>query len=140
MLEDSAFTDIRRYAAAAYPQECCGALVGVADGRSRFVTAAWPLPNVSVEDRQHRFTIGPGDYVSVERRAQNEGLTLLGFYHSHPDAPAVPSEYDLLHAWPNVDYVIVSVIGAAPADVTCWRLREDRAAFAREEIECRPES
>jgi len=140
MVDDAAIRAIRRHAAAAYPEECCGAIVGRADGSSRVVTAAWPLTNTSAEDRHHRYTIAPADYWNVERRARDEGFALLGFYHSHPDAPARPSQYDLLHAWPNVDYLIVSVVRAAAADVTCWRLRDDRAAFAREEIQWRPES
>ena len=140
MLDGPAIDAIRKHAAAAYPQECCGAIVGRHDGPSRLVTAAWPLANTSDDDRRRRFTIGPADYRTVEARAHDEGLTLLGFYHSHPDAPAEPSQYDLLHAWPNVDYIIVSVVRAAPADVTCWRLCDDRAAFAREEIQWRPES
>jgi proteasome lid subunit RPN8/RPN11 len=140
MLDGSAIGAIRRHASAAYPEECCGAIVGRADGRWRVVTEAWPLANSSLEDHARRFAIGPADYLSVEARARNEGLALLGFYHSHPDAPAEPSQHDLLHAWPNVDYIIVSVVRAAPADVTCWRLREDRAGFAREEIEWQPES
>jgi proteasome lid subunit RPN8/RPN11 len=140
MLDGAAIDAIRQHAATAYPQECCGAIVGRADGPSRLVTAAWPLANTSEDDRRRRFTIGPADYLNVEARAHDEGLSLLGFYHSHPDAPAEPSQYDLLQAWPNVDYIIVSVVRAAPADVTCWRLRDDRAAFAREEIQWRPES
>jgi proteasome lid subunit RPN8/RPN11 len=139
MLDGSAIDAIRQHAAAAYPQECCGAIAGRADGRSRLVTAAWPLDNTS-EDRSRRFTIAPADYRVVEARAHDQGLSLLGFYHSHPDAPAEPSQYDLLHAWPNVDYLIVSVVAAAAANVTCWRLRDDRAAFLREEIQWPPES
>jgi proteasome lid subunit RPN8/RPN11 len=140
VLDDRAVSAIRRHAAAAYPQECCGAIVGRTDGPTRTVTGAWPLPNRSADDRQRRFTIGPSDYMKVEARAREAGLALLGFYHSHPDAPAEPSQYDLLNALPNVDYLIVSVVRAAAADVTCWRLRDDRAAFAREEIQWRPES
>jgi proteasome lid subunit RPN8/RPN11 len=140
VMDDSAISAIRRHAVTVYPHECCGALVGRADGSSRTVTAAWPLPNRSAENRERRFTIGPLDYMRVEARARGSGLALLGFYHSHPDAPAEPSQYDLLNAWPNVDYIIVSVVRAAAADVTCWRLRDDRAAFAREEIQWRPES
>jgi len=140
MLDGSAIGAIRRHAAAAYPEECCGAIVGRSDGRSRVVTEAWPLANTAVEDHARRFAVGPADYRNVEARAQNEGLALLGFYHSHPDAPAKPSQYDLLQAWPNIDYIIVSVVRAAAADVTCWRLRDDRAAFRREEIEWQPES
>src|SRR3954452_20532203 len=106
MVADAAFGEIRRHAAAAYPQECCGAIVGRANGSSRVVTAAWPLTNASAEDRSHRHTIPPAEDVSGGSRARGHGGPLLGFYHSHPDAPAQPSQYDLLHAWPNVDYII----------------------------------
>ena len=68
------------------------------------------------------------------------GLTLLGFYHSHPDAPAQPSGEDLRQAWPRVDYLIVSVVCGTPQEITCWRLRDDREAFASEEIAWQPES
>jgi len=115
-------------------------MVGRAHGSFRTVTAAWPLTNMAADDREHRYTVASDEYVNVEKRARDQGVALLGFYHSHPDAPAAPSQFDLLQAWPNIDYLIVSVVGAAAADVTCWRLRDDRAGFAREEIEWRPES
>ena len=139
-VEDAAARVIREHAATEYPRECCGAIVGRAEGASHFVTAAWPLANTWDGNREQRFTIDASTYRSVELRAEYEGVSLLGFYHSHPDAPAQPSQTDLLQALPNIDYLIVSVVRATPADVTCWRLREDRAAFAPEEIQWRPES
>ena len=140
VVEAPAGRTMREHAAAAYPQECCGALVGRAAADARIVRAAWPVENASEIDRAHRYAIAPSSYLEVERRANAEGVTLLGFYHSHPDAPARPSERDLLQALPRVDYIIVSVVRATPSDITCWRLRDDRVAFAPEEIEWRPES
>ena len=67
--------------------------------------------------------------LKTERRASELGAELLGFYHSHPDHPARPSQYDLDHAFPTFSYIIVSVRGGTPEDMTSWRLRDDRSAF-----------
>ena len=64
---------------------------------------------------------------------------MLGFYHSHPDHPARPSQYDLDHAWPVFAYVIVSVEGGMPGALTSWRLREDRSAFDEEPVAVTPD-
>ena len=76
----------------------------------------------------------PQDYREAEKRASEAGGELLGFYHSHPDHPAQPSQYDLDHAWPFFSYIIVSVRAAVPEDMTSWRLREDRSAFDQEDL------
>jgi proteasome lid subunit RPN8/RPN11 len=60
------------------------------------------------------------------------GLMLLGFYHSHPDHPAEPSQFDLDHAWPNLSYLIVSVRQGQPKEARSWRLKPDRSAFEEE--------
>ena len=80
------------------------------------------------------FRIDDQDYLAAERQARAAGLALLGFYHSHPDHPAVPSQYDLDHAWPFFSYIIVSVRDGVPEDMTSWRLREDRSGFDPEEL------
>src|ERR1019366_10687321 len=98
---------IRRHGEETYPHECCGALVG-RDGR---VEAAVALPNTTDEGPRRRFLVRPSDYRQAEQRARDLGAELLGFYHSHPDHPARPSQYDLDHAWPTFSYVIVSVAG-----------------------------
>ena len=98
------------------------------------VTATLPLSNTTEEGPRRRFLVRPQDYTAAERRASELGADLLGFYHSHPDHPARPSQYDLDHAWPFFSYIIVSVRAGAPEDMTSWRLREDRSAFDQEDL------
>ena len=84
---------------------------------------------MTTEGPRRRFRIDDCDYLATERRAAAAGLALLGFYHTHPDHPAVPSQYDVDHAFPTFVYPILSVRGGVPADLRAWRLREDRTAF-----------
>jgi proteasome lid subunit RPN8/RPN11 len=121
---------IRAHGMETYPDECCGALIG----RDGTVTGTYPLPNTTEEGPRRRFLVRPQDYRAAERRASEAGGELLGFYHSHPDHPARPSQYDLDHAWPFFSYVIVSVRAGGPEDMTSWRLREDRSAFDAENL------
>ena len=121
---------IERHGRETFPHECCGALLG--DGHT--VVATHPLPNVTTEGPRRRFRIDDKDYLASERQAGAAGLTLLGFYHSHPDHPAVPSQYDLDHAWPSFHYVIVSVQDGADAGLRSWVLCEDRSQFLEEPV------
>lgn len=121
---------IRSHGAETYPDECCGALIG----RDGAVTSTYALPNTTEEGPRRRFRVRPQDYRDAEQRAAAGGADLLGFYHSHPDHPARPSQYDLDHAWPFFSYIIVSVRGGVPEDITSWRLREDRSAFDQEDL------
>lgn len=123
-------TAIRAHGRDAYPHECCGALIGRA-GRA---TEAFALPNTTEEGPRRRFLVRPDDYRIAEARASVSGGELLGFYHSHPDHPAEPSQYDLDHAWPFFSYVIVSVRSGEPAEMRSWRLREDRSQFDEESL------
>src|SRR5438046_3843399 len=124
-VSEAVASDIRRHGEETYPHECCGALVG-RDGR---VTAAVALPNTTEEGPRRRFLVRPSDYREAERRATELGGELLGFYHSHPDHPARPSQYDLDHAWPTFAYIIVSVMAGQPDAMTVWYLKEDRPSF-----------
>ena len=123
-------TAIRLHGEQTFPHECCGALVGA----NRQVTAAVALPNTTEEGPRRRFLVRPSDYQLAERRASELGGELLGFYHSHPDHPARPSQFDLDHAWPNFAYVIVSVMSGSAADMTVWFLKEDRSSFDEGEL------
>jgi proteasome lid subunit RPN8/RPN11 len=98
-------------------------------GRDDGVTDVVALPNTTEEGPRRRFLVRPSDYREAENRAAELGVELLGFYHSHPDHPARPSQYDLDHAWPTFAYVIVSVREAKSADMTVWYLKEDRSSF-----------
>ncbi len=126
--------EIRRHSQEAYPDESCGALLG----RGRVVTDAMPLPNTSEEGSRRRFRIRPVDYRAAERRANEMDAELLGFYHSHPDDLARPSQYDLDHAWPTFAYVILAVEGGESTELRSWRLREDRSAFDEEPVALEP--
>jgi len=116
---------IRIHGQETYPHECCGALVG----RDGAVTAIVALPNTTDEGPRRRFMVRPSDYQLAERRATELGGELLGFYHSHPDHPARPSQYDLDHAWPTFAYIIVAVADGSATDMTVWYLQEDRSRF-----------
>jgi len=118
---------IRNHGAETFPHECCGALVG--DSDTGFVAAAVALPNTTEEGPRRRFLVRPSDYQLAERRASELGGELLGFYHSHPDHPARPSQFDLDHAWPTFAYVIVSVMSGAADAMTVWYLKDDRSTF-----------
>ena len=119
---------IRVHGRETYPHECCGALVG----RDGDVTSTVPLPNITDEGPRRRFRVSDLDYLRVERAADAAGAELLGFYHSHPDHPARPSQYDLDHALPNFSYIIVSVLAGVAEDMRSWTLRDDRSAFDEE--------
>ena len=116
-----------------YPHECCGALLGV----EGLVQSTVALPNTTEEGPRRRFLVRPEDYQQAERAASASGRELLGFYHSHPDHPAQPSQYDLDHAWPSFSYIIVSVMAGEPADLRSWNLKDDRSAFDEEQLATR---
>ena len=121
---------IRAHGRETFPHECCGAMLG----RDGVVSEAFKLPNTTEEGPRRRFLVRPDDYRIAEKRARDAGLELLGFYHSHPDHPAKPSQYDLDHAWPFFSYVIVSVMSGEDKLLTSWRLKDDRSAFEEEQI------
>ncbi len=121
---------IRAHAVEVYPHECCGALFGA----GRDVRVPFALPNTTDEGPRRRFRVSTTDYRLSESRASELGLELLGFYHSHPDAPARPSQYDLDHAWPSFLYLIQSVEQGQPARLTGWYLGDRRSSFIEHPI------
>ena len=120
---------LEAHAAETYPHECCGALYGEASGTSFSVVEAVRFPNTTSEGPRRRFLIQPSDYRVAEAHARDTKRPLIGFYHSHPDHPARPSQYDLDHAWPNMLYTITSVREGRVEITTAWQLREDRSQF-----------
>jgi proteasome lid subunit RPN8/RPN11 len=119
----------------AYPEECCGILLGTERDAGKEVYDVIRIGNAREENRTRRFLITPEEYRRAEVAAGAEGLGVMGFYHSHPDHPARPSKYDLEHAWPWCSYVIVAVEERIPAAVKSWVLKEDRSGFDEEIID-----
>ncbi len=133
---------IRAHGAETYPHECCGALLGrdpeaTDPDAVREVLGLFPLVNRRDDSPRNRFSVTGQDVLEADKAAQAQGLEVIGWYHSHPDHPARPSEYDRDHAWPWYSYVIVSVHNGSPQDMTSWRLNDDRQAFSPEGIEIR---
>jgi proteasome lid subunit RPN8/RPN11 len=128
-ISDAVNQAIRRHGQETYPHECCGALVGTTADAESIVADVVPLPNTTEEGPRRRFLVHASDYRLAERRAAEMGVELLGFYHSHPDHPARPSQYDLDHAWPTFAYIIVSVADGKATDLTVWFLKDDRSSF-----------
>jgi len=123
----------------AYPDECCGFLlgddIGVPEDGTRLADAVVVVSNArDASEAYHRFEIEPLDFLRAEREAAEEGKDVVGIYHSHPDHPAAPSDYDLEHALPYYSYVIVSVAQGKAKDLKSWRLKDDRRGFAEEAI------
>jgi len=115
----------------AYPEEGAGFLLGE-KGEVREIIA---LPNAGEDGARHnRFLFTPADYLNAELRADDLGLNLIGVFHSHPDCPNVPSEYDREWAQPFFSYIITRVDEGKAVNVRSWRLLEDRSKYEEEEI------
>ncbi|MGB9405350.1 MAG: M67 family metallopeptidase [Candidatus Acidiferrales bacterium] len=126
---------IREQGAETYPNECCGALLGKDRVAGREVLDILPLKNQREDSPRNRFSITPEHVREAEAAARRSDLDLIGWYHSHPDAPARPSEFDREHAWPWYSYIIVSVQSREPKDMNSWRLVDDRSRYDAEPIE-----
>ncbi|HEX7879396.1 MAG TPA: M67 family metallopeptidase [Candidatus Eisenbacteria bacterium] len=136
LIRPSDLEAIRRHGEEAFPHECCGLLLGKVepDGRTKRVTTVEPLANEREESRHNRFLITPETFLAADRSARRRGIDILGFYHSHPNAPAVPSEFDREHAWPFYSYIIVSVVDGGARELDSWTLAEDRTRFDAEPV------
>lgn len=118
-----------------FPNECCGFMLGKTDGDGREVVELLRADNDRDGENQHnRFLITPEAFMKSEKEARKKELDIIGFYHSHPDSPARPSQYDLDYALPWYSYVIVSIMASKAASMTSWILAEDRSAFNEETI------
>lgn len=127
---------MREHAERDYPYECCGLLIGrFLEYARKEVLGIYPISNAREEEhKRNRFLIRPEELMRGERTAQARKLDVVGFYHSHPDCPAVPSQYDLEHAWPTYSYIVVSVPKGTSKDVRSWELHVDRSQFNEEDI------
>jgi proteasome lid subunit RPN8/RPN11 len=104
------YNEIRRHGEEAYPHECCGVLIGTADGDTRVVRSVVRCVNTRTDSPQDRYDIDPRELIAAQRVARERGLEIVGFYHSHPDHPAYWSETDFDDAlWIGCSYVITSV-------------------------------
>jgi proteasome lid subunit RPN8/RPN11 len=126
--------EIRRHGEAAYPAECCGAMVGRAEGAAKEVLRLSPAVNRRTDD-SHRYLIAPDDLRRLEREVREAGQEIVGYYHSHPDHPARPSAFDAEHAWPWYSYLIVRIDRGRGADMASWVLDDERPLMHPESLD-----
>ncbi len=156
LLKKELATKIGEHGSETYPHECCGALLGRdldapataspsssgssdAQSPSREILALFPLINRRDDSPRNRFQVTSDDVRDAEKAAREKGLDVVGWYHSHPDHPAAPSQFDRDHAWPWYSYIIVSVANGKPEKMTSWRLTDDRTQFNPEDIKLHQE-
>jgi proteasome lid subunit RPN8/RPN11 len=139
VISSALYRQIETEGSAAYPNECCGFLIGrdvkTAGTTKRLIESLEPGRNAfEANEQYHRFSIDPKQQLEVEKIAEEQGRIVLGYYHSHPDHPARPSEYDRQHAWPFYSYVIVAIEKAKSAAMTSWVLNDQTEQFMKQEI------
>ncbi len=134
-LTNEHLNQIRQHGEQTFPEECGGLLLGVLEDETRVIREILPLENVRKDSRHNRVEISPLAYAKAEREAAKKGLGVWGYYHSHPDHPAIPSGFDLDHA-PFIEwsYLIVSVREGTAQEIRAWNVRTDRSQFDEEEI------
>ncbi len=116
-----------------YPCETCGLLIGKWEGEKRVALELYETPNVFPERKRDRYEISPKDYMKAEDYALSKGLEIVGVYHSHPDHPDRPSEFDRQRAVPYLSYLIVSVRKGKAVSFRSWELEGEN--FVEEEVE-----
>ena len=137
ILSQTHLTEIQEHGVEAYPYECCGAMLGSQKGEEKETQKIIRIENTwdsDTETKHRRFAITAQDYKELEAFAKQEKLALLGFYHTHPDHPAQPSQTDLNYAWPFFSYIILAVSKGKAAEINSFVLDLDKNIFVKEEL------
>jgi proteasome lid subunit RPN8/RPN11 len=139
-MPEEALLEIRSHGEVTYPEECCGVLIGRTDAAAErcVVVELVKAENERADGRNNRYLISPRHVLEAQRKARAGGLDIVGYYHSHPDHEAIPSDFDREHAWPGTSYLIVSIRQARAVDSRSWRLSDDRARFVEEHLRAVP--
>jgi proteasome lid subunit RPN8/RPN11 len=127
----SADMRIRELGSSAYPDEGCGVLLGRFAGNRVEVVDASSGTNQNTERSRDRYLLDPADIVRADREARERGLDIVGFWHSHPDHPARPSQFDTDHAWADYVYIIVNTAAEGTGDLNGFTLGDEGEPFAQ---------
>jgi proteasome lid subunit RPN8/RPN11 len=130
---------MREHLETGYPNEACGALIGKADGADHEVMEFRGMRNVITDRPWDRYALDPLEQLRVQKDAESRGMEIIGFAHSHPDHPPVPSRFDAEHAWNFYSYVVASVQKGTLREARSWRL-DDAKSFQEEPLEIDEES
>ena len=124
---------VREHLEAGYPNEACGALIGQADGADHTVEEFRGMRNTITDRPWDRYALDPLEQLRVQKDAESRGLEIVGFAHSHPDHPAIPSRFDAEHGWSFYSYVVASVQQGTLLQARSWRL-DDGGVFQEEPL------
>ena len=145
ILPPNHFQTISTEAETAYPNECCGLLLGKQNQQTKTVIEVWPAENSWQTEadeywpeqkeltEERRYAIPPELMLKAMKYGRERYLSIIGIYHSHPDHSAIPSEFDRTYAWPEYSYIILSVQKGKTVDFLCWSLDHNHQ-FRPEEI------
>ena len=122
---------IHRHLESGYPNEACGVMLG----KDSIITETVAADNQRTDSARNRYLIDPLSYMKIEKEADRRNIQVLGIYHSHPDVAARPSETDRQAGFPNLSYLIVSVVKGKAVESRSWRLRDDYSQFDEEPVE-----
>lgn len=137
VLDQQMLEEMHAHAISTYPEECCGLMFGSFfgnEGEKKVMRLRRMKNAFEPRERYHRYTIDPKEFLNAEKEANERGDEIVGIYHSHPNAPAKPSEFDRGHAWPTLSYVVIEVRERKALETKSWVLKEDRSEFLPEEL------
>jgi proteasome lid subunit RPN8/RPN11 len=134
-IKKSVYDHIIEHVKNAYPHECCGVLVGHIQGETKLALKSYPIENLNRERARDRYNMDPVGFIKVEKQIAQEGLEIVGIYHSHPDHPPRPSKTDLEYAWAIYSYIIVAVAGGTQIEAKNWCLNDSGDEFLEEPYE-----
>lgn len=126
---------VRTHLESGYPNEACGALLGTAQDEAHLVAEFHGMRNTVTDRPWDRYALDPLEQLRVQKDAESRGLEIIGFAHSHPDHPAMPSRFDADHGWPFYSYVVASVQHGQLTAARAWRLDDVSKSFNEEPLE-----
>jgi proteasome lid subunit RPN8/RPN11 len=133
-MPESMLKRIRKCSEAAYPNECCGFLLGSVEKRVFFIKDLQEVENAAEDSRQNRYLILPTDFLYADNSSRELGLEIIGVYHSHPDHPAVPSLIDQKNAIIQYLYIILNVTKGRAGELSGWIFNGEKGSFNREDL------
>ena len=133
-IEDQPWREMVEHARKAYPNECCGAMLGTMDDGRKRVAMAMPLENASAGSQRQRYELRPEDLLQADREARQRNMDLIGIYHSHPDCGAYFSETDLKNSCPWYSFVVLSIQKGEFDHANSWLPNAEQTKAEKEEL------
>ncbi len=134
-LSNAQVAEIKEHGVRDFPHECCGVILGDFENGAKIVRELRPLSNVHEDGHERRYLVSPDEMLALMQEERRTKRKILGFYHSHPNHPSYPSDYDRDWASPWYTYIIISILDGKPDLMTAWLLQDDRDAFIPDEIQ-----